>query len=62
MVSKYFEMCILLEVRVMGKIQKLFSYMILPSEAQPCDLVLHEVAQCLDAGPPLAFVCVSLLS
>ena len=27
----------------MGKIQKLFSYMILPSEAQPCDLVLHEV-------------------
>ncbi len=23
--------------------QKLFSYMILPSEAQPCDLDLHEV-------------------
>ena len=77
--------------------QKLFSYMIFPSEAQPCDLDLHEVhvkmtetselnefclyqkmlenrpslksknnatsfsrlmilAQCLDAGPPLAFV------
>ena len=27
-----------------GKIQKLFSYMILPTEAQPCDLVLHEVS------------------
>ena len=34
---------ILLELRVMAKIQKLFSYMILPSEAQPCDLDLHEV-------------------
>ena len=32
-----------LTLRVMGKIQKLFSNMILPSEAQSCDLVLHEV-------------------
>ena len=30
---------LLLEVCVMGKIRKLFSYVILPFEAYPCDLV-----------------------
>ena len=34
---------LLLELGVVGKIQKLLSYMILPSEAHPCYLVLHEV-------------------
>ena len=34
---------LLLELRVLGKIWKFFTYMVLPSEAQPCDFVLYEV-------------------